>query len=139
MKPHDLQWFKDRIGKRVYRENNKCRCKICVEVFEIGLIINDEIHAHYLLDCQNELGLIYTDNINKEMSNETQNNDELISSQSQLTQDIAKEYVQRILNANDGVMPFTHLHCSFTDERMGGDTKQYSFRHLVKIAFGFKD
>ena len=72
MKPHDLQWFKDRIGQRVYRENNKCKCNVCVEVFERGLIIKDEIHAYYLLDCQNELELIYTDNINKQMSNQKQ-------------------------------------------------------------------
>ncbi len=66
---HDKQWFIDRIGKRVYRENNICKCKVCVNVHEHGLIITDEQHAIYLYDCQ-ELDLIYYDK--KEVSNEDQ-------------------------------------------------------------------
>lgn len=57
----DLQWFKDRIGKRVYRKNNVCKCPICLDAFENGLIIKDEDHAYYLRDIQNELGLTYQD------------------------------------------------------------------------------
>ena len=55
---HDKQWFIDRIGKRIYRKNNICNCRICVNVHEEGLIITDKQHAIYLYDCQ-ELDLIY--------------------------------------------------------------------------------
>ena len=57
---HDKQWFIDRIGKRVYRKNNICNCKVCVNVHEHGLVISDETHAIYLYDCQ-EMDLIYYD------------------------------------------------------------------------------
>jgi hypothetical protein len=55
---HDKQWFIERIGKRIFRENNHCLCAICLDVFENGLIITDEMHAIYLYDYQ-ETGLIY--------------------------------------------------------------------------------
>ncbi len=58
---NDLQWFLDRIGKRIYRENNRCTCSICVDVFNNGLIVDDKFHASYLFDCQHEQGLIYVD------------------------------------------------------------------------------
>lgn len=58
----DLQWFKDRIGKHIYRYTpTTCKCEVCNAVFNKGLIISDEIHAQYLFDCQNELGLQYED------------------------------------------------------------------------------
>ena len=63
---HDKQWFINRIGKRIYRKNNICNCRICVHVHEEGLIIIDENHATYLYDCQ-EMNLIYYE---KEVSNE---------------------------------------------------------------------
>jgi len=56
-----LQWYIDRIGKRVYRTEASCKCNVCKKVGEIGLIITDELHAQYLFDCQNELGLFYFD------------------------------------------------------------------------------
>jgi hypothetical protein len=55
----DLQWFIDRIGKKIYRENNTCECIVCMDVFKNGLIVMSESHAYYLCDCQYELGLIY--------------------------------------------------------------------------------
>lgn len=55
----DLQWFIDRIGEKIYRENNICECDLCIDVFKNGLIIISESHAKYLYDCQHELGLIY--------------------------------------------------------------------------------
>lgn len=61
MTPKPLNWFKERIGKRVYRTKSTCTCEICKNVFENGLIISDELHAHYLYDCQNELRLVYED------------------------------------------------------------------------------
>jgi len=57
---HDKQWFIDRIGKRIYRKNNVCNCRICVNVHEEGLIITDKQHAIFLYDCQ-ELDLFYYD------------------------------------------------------------------------------
>lgn len=56
-----LQWFIDRIGKKIYRINNSCSCPICIHTYENGLIVDDKFHALYLFDCQNEMGLIYVD------------------------------------------------------------------------------
>jgi hypothetical protein len=58
---HDKQWFIDRIGKRVYRDKNPCDCEICMNVFEKGVIIENEMHATYLYDAQHELQYIYSD------------------------------------------------------------------------------
>lgn len=55
------RWFIDRIGKRVFRGPVSCNCETCVRVHNEGLIIADEFHAIYLLDCENELRLRYTD------------------------------------------------------------------------------
>ena len=57
----DLTWFIDRIGKKIYRDNNKCNCNTCLEVFAKGLYINNKLHAEYLFDVQNKIGLIYRD------------------------------------------------------------------------------
>lgn len=56
---HDLQWFIDRIGKRVFRDKNLCNCGVCKNVFQNGLIITDKQHAQYLYDIQNEMGIRY--------------------------------------------------------------------------------
>lgn len=61
MEKHDLQWYKDRIGKLVFRTASTCPCEICRKVEEVGLTIADEFHANYLFDCQNELDLFYFD------------------------------------------------------------------------------
>ena len=45
-----LQWFIDRIGKRVFRNATSCKCAICKEAHKVGFIISDEFHAHYLHD-----------------------------------------------------------------------------------------
>ena len=55
------EWFVERIGQRVYRDDNGCDCSICKTIERTGLIIHDELHAQYLFDCQNELGVIYFD------------------------------------------------------------------------------
>lgn len=49
-----LQWFLDRIGKRVYRPATTCKCGICADVVENGLIIADVPHAEYLWDVEGE-------------------------------------------------------------------------------------
>ena len=50
-----LEWFKDRVGKRIFRDHHEC-CTDCTEVAENGLIISDEQQAEYLFDIQNEFG-----------------------------------------------------------------------------------
>ena len=64
MEKNDLKWYKDRIGKRVYRTASQCQCEVCKKVEDVGLIIADELHANYLFDCQNDLDLYYFDEKN---------------------------------------------------------------------------
>jgi len=47
-------WFQKRIGMRVYRNETSCKCEICKDAFENGLVINDKLHADYLYDCETE-------------------------------------------------------------------------------------
>lgn len=57
---HTLDWYKQRVGKRIYRINKTgCECEVCTRVFNEGLILLDDDHCQYLFDCQNELGLRY--------------------------------------------------------------------------------
>jgi len=46
------QWFLDRIGKRVFREETSCQCETCKRVSKEGVVINDEMHAIYLHDIE---------------------------------------------------------------------------------------
>lgn len=62
-----LKWFKERIGKRIFRKNNVCGCGICLNVWKEGLIIKDEMHAQYLFMHETESDLNYFD---KEETNE---------------------------------------------------------------------
>lgn len=55
------QWFKDRIGTRVFRGKVSCECKSCTCIEKIGLIITDLDHAIYLNDISSELGIEYRD------------------------------------------------------------------------------
>ena len=57
------KWFQDRIGKRVFRNKNTCKCKTCEDVSEKGIIISDTYHASYLHDCESEMNLDYRDSI----------------------------------------------------------------------------
>lgn len=61
MKANNLEWFKDRVGKRIFRTESTCTCEVCKKVYEVGLIVVDMFHAQYLYDCQNSLGLFYFD------------------------------------------------------------------------------
>lgn len=65
MKYHTLQWFYNRIKKRIYRltdlNYNEGRCKVCKEVFEKGLVLKNKIEARYVYEDQNELHLEYAD------------------------------------------------------------------------------
>jgi hypothetical protein len=53
-KMHTLKWFLNRIGKGIYRDDNKCPCIGCAYVLKKGLTIGDKAHAEYLYMTQNE-------------------------------------------------------------------------------------
>jgi len=46
-------WFLDRIGKKIYRNNTYC-CEHCYKVYKEGLLLADEMHANYVYDCYSE-------------------------------------------------------------------------------------
>lgn len=48
------QWFLDRIGKRVFRNMDKCDCAICAAIYEKGLVIVDRMMAQYLYDIETD-------------------------------------------------------------------------------------
>lgn len=47
-----LQWFIDRIGKRIYRNDVMCTCAACEGVYQEGITILDDTHAHWLSDVE---------------------------------------------------------------------------------------
>lgn len=49
----NLQWFKDRISKRIYRNHYDC-CPDCSDVSENGLIVYNKEHAEVLYNTQND-------------------------------------------------------------------------------------
>lgn len=53
-KPKPLQWFLDRIGKKVYRDVLECHCVSCREAEKDGLLIRNETHASYLCTIDQE-------------------------------------------------------------------------------------
>ena len=66
LQKHELEWFISRVEKRVFRNESSCQCEVCRKVGEVGLVINDRLHAQYLYDCQNELDLYYFDKQQKD-------------------------------------------------------------------------
>lgn len=58
---HNKEWFINKIGKRIFRNENDCNCNSCLNVFKKGLIVNDHTHANYLYDVQNEMNIHYFD------------------------------------------------------------------------------
>jgi hypothetical protein len=60
-KVHELTWFQERVGKKVFRNETSCKCINCTFNYKNGVVINDDIHANYLFDMQNELRLNYFD------------------------------------------------------------------------------
>ncbi len=47
-KPKTQKWFTDRIGKRIYRDDQGCKCETCADVLKNGLIILGQEHAEHL-------------------------------------------------------------------------------------------
>ena len=66
MKYHTEKWFKNRIGKKVFRDEIKpyC-CPVCERNGKEGLIVGNEQHANYLKLIQDEMGIEYRDKKNK--------------------------------------------------------------------------
>lgn len=66
MKKHSKKWFRNRIGKTIYRKSLKCPCSSCQKT---EVIIKDmaefdlrkEFHADYIYDCQNVYEIEYFD------------------------------------------------------------------------------
>ena len=50
------EWFNKRIGKRVYRDDNGCKCDTCGRIVKEGIVIEDDQQAEYLFDVQRETG-----------------------------------------------------------------------------------
>jgi hypothetical protein len=52
-KPKSYRWFLNRIGYKVYRDDDGCKCKSCKDVVEKGIEVFDRDHARYLsqIDC----------------------------------------------------------------------------------------
>ncbi len=55
------KWFSQRVGKTLYRTQNGCKCNICVNTYQNGLLIEDELHASYLVEIEHELKCTYYD------------------------------------------------------------------------------
>lgn len=55
------KWFSERVGKTLYRTQNGCKCNICVNTYQNGLLIEDELHASYLVEIERELKCTYFD------------------------------------------------------------------------------
>lgn len=62
---HPFIWFRNRIGKRIYRDKNTCSCESCKKWFKEGTIVTDEDEARYLTMVQYELDFNYSDKPNK--------------------------------------------------------------------------
>jgi len=51
---HNLKWFTNRIGKRIFRDDDGCGCNFCNDVVKNGLIVFNESHAQYLAMIDND-------------------------------------------------------------------------------------
>lgn len=55
-----LQWFKDRIGKKIYT-HSECECSSCKELESNGIVIADNPDAQYYFDEESEGALRFFD------------------------------------------------------------------------------
>lgn len=46
------KWFRDRVGKTVYRNRTTCKCRVCESSYIHGVQIADEFHAMYLWEWE---------------------------------------------------------------------------------------
>lgn len=50
--PERLQFFLDRIGKTIYRNDDGCDCDLCKHTLEHGIFIHDRHQAQYCYDIE---------------------------------------------------------------------------------------
>lgn len=48
------EWFRARVGTKVFRNSNGCDCPLCLLTLEKGILVNDFNHANYLYDTETE-------------------------------------------------------------------------------------
>lgn len=70
---HTLRWFKNRVGKRIYRYTDTKCCEECDRVYREGIVVDNANHAQYLYDAQNDLELEYGDKPKQNDYGETEN------------------------------------------------------------------
>lgn len=54
-KPKSEEWFKERIGKIIFRDDIGC-CGTCIKNAKEGLEVRNEDHARYLAMIDSEFG-----------------------------------------------------------------------------------
>lgn len=54
--PKTKEWFKERIGKTIYRDATKHCCNTCDHVATHGVTVADEDHAEYLAMIDMDFG-----------------------------------------------------------------------------------
>ena len=71
-----LQFFIDHIGKRIFRTRNGCKgnkgksCAHYEDVYQNGLIVEDELHASYLESIEAETNITYYGSIEERNDSE---------------------------------------------------------------------
>ena len=48
------QWFIEKIGEVIFRNETSCDCGVCKHVYDNGLIVKDKNHASYLYEMELE-------------------------------------------------------------------------------------
>lgn len=54
--PKTKEWFIERIGKKIYRDDQGCPCHLCWEGTIMGFKVSDNVHAQYLAEVDAEYG-----------------------------------------------------------------------------------
>jgi hypothetical protein len=52
-----LEDFKANIGKRIFRDSNKCPCETCKDIKENGILVRDTEHAEYMFQIQEDFAM----------------------------------------------------------------------------------
>lgn len=52
--PRGKQWFLDRIGKKIFRDQEYVCCPTCTDVMNNGIVVSDADHAEYLSNIDAE-------------------------------------------------------------------------------------
>lgn len=63
---HTLQWYKDRIGRSVYRKpgsTDQCMCSRCLKIFNTPIEITDAKVAQRLFEMEYEMSYEFFDTV----------------------------------------------------------------------------